>query len=297
MPDFREITTLRSLYLSNAFRGLVRMMKLYLSENRFTGKIPSSMLGPPRLKELKLDWNQFSGRIPDFQQTNLQVANLSDNELDGPTPEKLRKMDASTFSGNEDLFGPPLKTECNPPSPSPSPSTVAPSAATAASLDPTKTPSSTWLIIIIFLAGTLFIFSSLTLLLLGQNGDRPPSSVKAPPLKSKKKTESVKLCFLMDNRENFDLMELLKSSAEVLGSGSFGASYKVATPTGPTVVVKRFQQMNNATKDEFHQHMRSLGSLRHDNLLPIIAYFYQREEKLIVSDFVHTGSLAVHLHC
>ncbi|KAE8673599.1 Pollen receptor-like kinase 1 [Hibiscus syriacus] len=74
------------------------MMKLYLSENRFTGEIPSSTLGLPKLKELKLDRNGFSGRIPDFQQTNLRVVNLSDNELEGPIPDKLRKMDSTMFS-------------------------------------------------------------------------------------------------------------------------------------------------------------------------------------------------------
>ena len=62
------------------------------------------------------------------------------------------------------------------------------------------------------------------------------------------------------------------------------------------VVVKRYKQMNNVGREEFHEHMRRLGRLTHENLLPLVAYYYRREEKLLVSDFVENGSLASHLH-
>ncbi|KAK2659256.1 hypothetical protein Ddye_005789 [Dipteronia dyeriana] len=42
--------------------------------------------------------------------------------------------------------------------------------------------------------------------------------------------------------------------------------------------------------------MRKLGSLSHPNLLPLVAFYYRKEEKLLVSDFVPNGSLASHLH-
>lgn len=54
--------------------------------------------------------------------------------------------------------------------------------------------------------------------------------------------------------------------------------------------------MNNVGREEFHEHMRRLGRLRHPNLLPIVSYYYRKEEKLLVFDFVHNGSLASHLH-
>ena len=62
------------------------------------------------------------------------------------------------------------------------------------------------------------------------------------------------------------------------------------------MVVKRFKQMNNSGKDEFHDHMRKLGRLSHTNLLPLMAFYYTKEEKLLISDFVENGSLASHLH-
>lgn len=113
---------------------------------------------------------------------------------------------------------------------------------------------------------------------------------------SGKKADSLKLSFVRDDRERFDMQDLLKASAEVLGSGCFGSSYKAALLTGPVMVVKRYKQMNNVGREEFQEHMRRLGRLAHPNLLPLVSYYYKKEEKLLITDHVQNGSLAVHLH-
>ncbi|XP_019096909.1 PREDICTED: pollen receptor-like kinase 4 isoform X2 [Camelina sativa] len=105
-----------------------------------------------------------------------------------------------------------------------------------------------------------------------------------------------KLLFLQDDIKRFDLQDLLRASAEVLGSGSFGASYKTGIHSGQTMVVKRYKHMNNVGKEEFHEHLRRLGRLNHPNLLPIVAYYYRREEKLLIAEFMPNRSLASHLH-
>lgn len=104
------------------------------------------------------------------------------------------------------------------------------------------------------------------------------------------------LLFLKDDIERFDLQDLLRASAEVLGSGNFGASYKAVILSGEAVVVKRYKQMNNVGREDFHEHMRRLGRLDHQNLLPLVAYYYRKEEKLLVSRYMDDGSLASHLH-
>lgn len=104
------------------------------------------------------------------------------------------------------------------------------------------------------------------------------------------------LTFVRNDRERFELEDLLRASAEVLGSGSFGSSYKAVLLNGLAMVVKRFRRMNNLGKEEFEEHMTMLGSLSHPNLHPLVAYYYRKEEKLLVSDFAANGSLASHLH-
>ena len=110
------------------------------------------------------------------------------------------------------------------------------------------------------------------------------------------KGEDGDLNFVRNDREVFDLQYLLRASAEVLGSGSFGSTYKAMVLNGPVVVVKRFKHMNNLGKQEFFEHMKRLGRLTHPNLLPLVAFYYGKEEKLLVYDFVENGSLASHLH-
>ena len=115
-------------------------------------------------------------------------------------------------------------------------------------------------------------------------------------MSKKGENNSGKLTFLRDDAERFDLGDLLKASAEVLGSGYFGSSYKAALMTGKMMVVKRFRHMNNVGREEFQEHMRRLGRLGHTNLLPLVAFYYRKEEKLLVSEYVNNVSLAVHLH-
>lgn len=105
-----------------------------------------------------------------------------------------------------------------------------------------------------------------------------------------------KLHFVRTDRERFELEDLLRASADVLGSGSFGSSYKAMFAGGPAVVVKRFKEMSNVGKEDFHAHMRLLGSLSHPNLLPLVAFYYKKDEKLLITDFAINGSLASHLH-
>lgn len=104
------------------------------------------------------------------------------------------------------------------------------------------------------------------------------------------------LVFLQEGRERFELEDLLRASAEVLGSGNFGSSYKATLQEGPEVVVKRFKDMNGVGREDFSEHMRRLGRLTHPNLVPLVAYLYKKEEKLLITDFVINGSLAQLLH-
>lgn len=105
-----------------------------------------------------------------------------------------------------------------------------------------------------------------------------------------------KLHFVRNGTERFELQDLLRASAEVLGSGSFGSSYKAILLSGPAMVVKRYKQMSNMGKEDFYEHMRKLGTLSHPNLLPLVAFYYKKEEKLLITDFAENGSLASHLH-
>ncbi|KAH7849417.1 hypothetical protein Vadar_017517 [Vaccinium darrowii] len=213
--------------------------------------------------------------------------------------------------GNENLCGPPLNNPC----PSAPASTSTPAPAPASKLPNVK------IVVIVVCVVALLAITAATIIIMRKRSGQTPQTLGAPPHGHKKaasndldraeqgnaspahsaagsrKGENMgRLTFLRDDVEKFDLPDLLKASAEVLGSGYFGSSYKAALMTGKMMVVKRFRHMNNVGKEEFQEHMRRLGRLRHNNLLPVVAFYYRKEEKLLVSEYVDNVSLAIHLH-
>ncbi|XP_042441597.1 pollen receptor-like kinase 4 [Zingiber officinale] len=321
MPDITKLPDLKSIYLSrNRFSGHIKddlfqpmraLKKVWLSHNNFSGPIPSSLVAPEKLMEVGLDGNMFEGEIPALWQPDLHIVNVAFNNLDGPIPARLANMSTTLFEGNKNLCGPPLAVPC-PPSSS------------------DKKPLSPY-----FIIGVILISIALLLLLImliicllhrrrsqkeaaeqPQSGEAEtigrletagvqagPSTAAAAAMTeshggSKKipKKEQGKLSFVSEERKNFDLQDLLRASAEVLGSGNFGSSYKASLIDGPAVVVKRFKEMNAAGREDFREHMRRLGRLSHRNLLPLVAYCYLKEEKLIITDYIPGGSLAHMLH-
>ena len=112
-----------------------------------------------------------------------------------------------------------------------------------------------------------------------------------------RKVEQGRLTFVRDDRGRFfELQDLLKATAEVLGTANLGVCYRATLTSGHSVVVKRFKEMNRVGREDFEEHMRRLGRLSHSNLLPLVAYYYRKEEKLLIHDFVPNRSLANLLH-
>lgn len=301
MPDIKKLYRLKAIYLSNnlftgeipddAFLGMNYLKKIYLSNNDFSGKIPSSIITLPRLIALRLEGNKFEGLIPDLPQKHLSIVNLSNNKLSGSIPNTLSNFPASSFSGNQDLCGTPLDS-CS-----------------------IRKASIVLMILAVVAIVLIVVIIGLLLLILhrgslsGKAGEAAVAdsqgaseAAHSAPVErgtaeaSSKRSEHGKLTFVRDDRERFDLTDLLRASAEVLGSGNFGSSYKAVLLSGEAMVAKRYKQMNNVGREEFQEHMRRLGRLAHPNLLPLVAYYYRREEKLLVSEYVENGSLASHLH-
>ncbi|OMO66615.1 hypothetical protein CCACVL1_21055 [Corchorus capsularis] len=318
MPNIRKLSSLRNLYLSNnrfsgeipddAFQGMRSLRKVLLANNGFTGKIPLSLTTLPRLMMLRLEVNQFVGQIPEFKEKSLKVVNFASNQLEGPIPASLSKQGPNIFSGNKNLCGPPLKVVCTTPPPSPSP----------AGTEGKQKSALTIALIVVSILLLLVVIAAIVLILsrrkqnpktivemeslddsnklptYDNESEKKAAAAEVTAMMSSKRSDQ-KLIFLKDDIEVFDLQDMLRASAEVLGSGNFGASYKADISAG-AVVVKRYKQMNNVGREDFHEHMRRLGRLNHPNLLPLMAYYYRKEEKLLVAKFMENGSLASHLH-
>lgn len=108
--------------------------------------------------------------------------------------------------------------------------------------------------------------------------------------------EKNKLIFFQGTPYSFNLEDLLRASAEVLGKGTSGTTYTAILEEGTTVVVKRLREVV-CGKREFEQQMKAIGKVQsHPNILPLGAYYHSKDEKLLVYDHVPAGSLSTRLH-
>ncbi|XP_035830398.1 inactive leucine-rich repeat receptor-like serine/threonine-protein kinase At1g60630 isoform X2 [Helianthus annuus] len=95
---------------------------------------------------------------------------------------------------------------------------------------------------------------------------------------------------------SYSLEDLLKASAETLGRGTVGSTYKAVMESGFIVTVKRLKDARYPRVEEFRRHVDVIGRLRHQNLVPLRAYFQAKEERLLVYDYFPNGSLFSLIH-
>ncbi|MCD7467997.1 hypothetical protein HAX54_005762 [Datura stramonium] len=74
-----------------------------------------------------------------------------------------------------------------------------------------------------------------------------------------------------------------------------GKVYKALVPNGWTVAIKRLQ-CSEDLEEEFVSEITTLGSLRHPNLVALIGFCSQRDERLLVYKYMPNGNLHEWLH-
>ncbi|KAJ6722349.1 LEUCINE-RICH REPEAT PROTEIN KINASE FAMILY PROTEIN [Salix koriyanagi] len=110
--------------------------------------------------------------------------------------------------------------------------------------------------------------------------------------------KSGSLSFCAGEAHLYTLDHLMRASAELLGRGTMGTTYKAVLDNRLIVSVKRLDasKLSDGSKEIFEQHMESVGGLRHPNLVPLRAYFQAREERLLIYDYQPNGSLFSLIH-
>lgn len=301
--DFYNLKNLSLLYLQfNQFSGPLpldfsvwkNLTVVNLSYNNFNGSIPSSISNLTHLTALNLANNSLIGQIPDLGMHDLQVLNLSNNHLTGVVPKSLHKFPKSVFVGNNvsmiysndevPIVMPPHK-------PNPSSKTGG------------KLCEKALLGIIVAVSAigfTVFAILWIVCCLKRNNRDGISSNLEKGGMSpekaiSRNQDANNRLVFFEGCNYAFDLEDLLRASAEVLGKGTFGMSYKAILEDGTSVVVKRLKELN-VGKREFEQQMGIVGSIKHENVIELRAYYYSKDEKLTVCEYYSQGSVAAMLH-
>ncbi|KAL5721884.1 non-specific serine/threonine protein kinase [Ranunculus cassubicifolius] len=307
--DLSRCVDLRNLYLQgNKFSGeipaflygLTNLVRLNLAGNNFSGEISKDVNNLVRLKTLYLEQNQLTGKIPQMNKLGFDQFNVSFNQLTGSIPSSLRNQKRESFLGNS-LNGCPIDE--------------------GSCLKKKKKLSGGAIagIIIGAVIGFLLLLLILFFCCVKKRKSKPAdnatsksvqeveavgkkeiensSSTEGPVGKAKGESLSnaKHLVFCRNATKNFDLEDLLRASAEVLGNGTFGTAYKAVLEFNVIVAVKRLKDVT-IPEPEFREKIEKVGSMDHKNLVPLRAYYYSRDEKLLVCDYMHMGSLSALLH-
>ncbi|KAL8248872.1 hypothetical protein R6Q59_005740 [Mikania micrantha] len=332
--DIFKLVNLRNLFLQNnlfsgeipdSFSPMANLVRVSFAGNNFSGEIPKSVSNLTRLATLYLENNALTGSIPDLTRTNIALFNVSNNKLTGEIPSKLSGFPDSSFAGNS-LCGNPL-TSCNgSQSGSSSHSSNKLSGGAIAGIVIGSVLGLLLILVILFFLCCKnrkhkVETTSKDLGKTEQVEIEMPKENSKPKSKSAENADSFlsltaaagdggdggakalsgevgkKLIFFKKNKDlsKFDLDDLLRASAEVLGKGAFGTAYKAVLETGFAVVVKRLKDATMADK-EFAEKIAGVGAMDHENLVPLRAYYCNGEEKLIVYDYMPMGSLSALLH-
>ncbi|CAH1421147.1 unnamed protein product [Lactuca virosa] len=110
--------------------------------------------------------------------------------------------------------------------------------------------------------------------------------------------KSGNLIFCEGESAMYSLEQLMSASAELLGRGVIGTTYKAVMDNQLIVTVKRLDAGKTATTsgEAFERHLEAVGGLRHPNLVPVRAYFQAKQERLVIYDYQPNGSLYNLIH-
>lgn len=296
--------------MPDSFAQLGNLKKLDISNNKFSGKLPD-LFQISGLVSFFAQNNQFSGAIPDFEFSNFQEFNVSNNNFSGPIPDVKGKFAADSFLGNPDLCGKPLLNACPPSAP-------------LSGMGKEHSSKDQFLIYSGYIILGLVLVLLLALKFLGKkrptkekinvvnksvaaNNCSEPSATSSEFKTGGNRSEysitsveggmtSSSLVVLTSPLvKGLKFEDLLQAPAELLGRGKHGSLYKVILNDGMMLVVKRIKDWGISSED-FKRRMQRIDQVKHPGVLPVVAFYCSKQEKLLVYECQPNGSLFKLLH-
>ncbi|KAK8310129.1 hypothetical protein V6Z12_D02G166700 [Gossypium hirsutum] len=150
-----------------------------------------------------------------------------------------------------------------------------------------KSSSQTIIYIIVPTVGFLVLLSTFCYCILRRKARMKPYLLKDQKDKSKARTMN-SLQYDMSTIEaatdNF-------SDANMIGVGGFGSVYKGTLANGQQIAVKRLSRSSKQGAEEFKNEVALVAKLQHRNLVRLLGFCVEREERMLIYEFVPNKSL------
>lgn len=266
--------------------------ELDLSSNSLTGEIPKDLVNLKYLNVLLLDNNNLSGQIPTgfANLTTLSAFNVSFNNLSGLFPLNNNLMKCNSALGN------PYLQACHMSSlavPSPDVPGADSSSSSYTATPPVQGSGSTGMNSIEIASITsasaiVSVLLALIILFFYTRKWNPKSRVTGSIRKEVTVFTDIGVPFTFENvvraTENFN-------ASNCIGNGGFGATYKAEISPGVLVAIKRLAVGRFQGVLQFDAEIKTLGRLRHPNLVTLIGYHASETEMFLIYNYLPGGNL------
>ncbi|CAM0906640.1 unnamed protein product [Alopecurus aequalis] len=280
--------------IPNDINQLHSLKVLDLSSNLLAGEIPRALADLANLTALILDNNRLTGKIPAEFATaaSLTIFNVSFNNLSGPVPTN------SSAVGCDSVIGNPLLQSCH------MYTLAVPSAAQqsrglnsndndTAPVDPqnqgenssfnaieiASITSATAIVSVLLALIVLFIYTR-----------------KCAPWMSARSSGRREVIIFQDIGVPITYETVVRATgsfnaSNCIGSGGFGATYKAEISPGVLVAIKRLSVGRFQGLQQFHAEIKTLGRLRHPNLVTLVGYHLGESEMFLIYNYLPGGNL------
>ncbi|KAM0922370.1 hypothetical protein ACQ4PT_006288 [Festuca glaucescens] len=302
-PSVKKLPHLELLSLShNLLNGTIpddinqlhSLKVLDLSSNLLAGEIPRALADLANLTDLFLDNNKLTGEIPAelANVASLTKFNVSFNNLSGPVPTN------SSAVGCDSVIGNPLLQSCH------MYTLMVPSAGQqgrglnsndndTAPVDPqnqgdsssfnaieiASITSATAIVAVLLALIVLFIYTR-----------------KCVPCMSARSSGRREVIIFQEIGVLITYETVVRATgtfnaSNCIGSGGFGATYKAEISPGVLVAIKRLSVGRFQGAQQFHAEIKTLGRLRHPNLVTLVGYHLGESEMFLIYNYLPGGNL------